>query len=243
MLSHPITFPNATYLAAYAGKQQTYNSQHLTCMSGGNLLQASIFLNDPELATMGEDLIAGCRFVAKHTAKGMLPEQWIWSDLADPVPTVEPTELQALYIAKHGYWAPDGQAFYNLRPEYFESLFYGYRITKNEKYRDWAWEAFMAMNSTCYTTNGYVGSLDVTVKRPDTEQGIVDAGLDGMESFFLAETLKYAYLIFQEDSLVSLDDWVFNTEGHPLRIQARDVERKANVDCFKHEWCVNSGWY
>jgi len=42
----------------------------------------------------------------------------------------------------------------------------------------------------------------------------------GMESFWMAETLKYFYLIFSEPELVSLDDFVFNTEAHPLRTPA-----------------------
>ena len=37
-----------------------------------------------------------------------------------------------------------------------------------------------------------------------------------MQSLFLAETLKYLYLLF------SLDEWVFNTEAHPLKIVARN---------------------
>lgn len=41
---------------------------------------------------------------------------------------------------------------------------------------------------------------------------------DGMESFWLAETLKYLWLLFGPDELLSLDDWVLNTEAHPLRI-------------------------
>ena len=38
------------------------------------------------------------------------------------------------------------------------------------------------------------------------------------ESFLLAETLKYLYLIFSDDELISLDEFVLNTEAHPLRI-------------------------
>ena len=40
---------------------------------------------------------------------------------------------------------------------------------------------------------------------------------DRMESFWLAETLKYFYLIFSEPDLVSLDEYVLNTEAHPLK--------------------------
>jgi mannosyl-oligosaccharide alpha-1,2-mannosidase len=41
--------------------------------------------------------------------------------------------------------------------------------------------------------------------------------VDKMESFWLAETLKYFYLIFAEPGVVSLDDYVLNTEAHPFR--------------------------
>lgn len=41
---------------------------------------------------------------------------------------------------------------------------------------------------------------------------------NGMESFWIAETLKYLWLLFGPDELLSLDDWVLNTEAHPLKI-------------------------
>ena len=60
-----------------------------------------------------------------------------------------------------------------------------------------------------------------------------------MQSFFLAETLKYLYLLFSPSSVISLDEWVFNTEAHPLRIVTRhdqgvnfvgtDEQNKPNV--------------
>lgn len=42
---------------------------------------------------------------------------------------------------------------------------------------------------------------------------------DVQQSFFLAETLKYLYLLFSDDNLLSFDQWVFNTEAHPLPIK------------------------
>ncbi len=41
---------------------------------------------------------------------------------------------------------------------------------------------------------------------------------DVQQSFFIAETLKYLYLLFSEDSILPLDKWVFNTEAHPLPV-------------------------
>ena len=50
---------------------------------------------------------------------------------------------------------------------------------------------------------------DVTLGSPQKK--------DSMESFWTAETLKYFYLIFSEPGVVSLDEYVFNTEAHPFR--------------------------
>lgn len=52
-----------------------------------------------------------------------------------------------------------------------------------------------------------------------------------MQSFFLAETLKYLYLLFSPTTVISLDEWVFNTEAHPLKIVTqRDGEISGRSD-------------
>jgi len=68
---------------------------------------------------------------------------------------------------------------------------------------------FNAIKMHTSTTYGNSGIDDVTKMAPEL--------LDEMESFWLAETLKYLYLLFAEESLVSLDEWVLNTEAHPFR--------------------------
>jgi mannosyl-oligosaccharide alpha-1,2-mannosidase len=44
---------------------------------------------------------------------------------------------------------------------------------------------------------------------------------DGIKSFWLAETLKYFYLIFSDPGLVSPDEFVLNTEADAFRIPHR----------------------
>lgn len=41
---------------------------------------------------------------------------------------------------------------------------------------------------------------------------------DLMPSYFLAETLKYLYLLFAPEGTLDFDRVVFNTEARPLRI-------------------------
>ena len=96
---------------------------------------------------------------------------------------------------------------YLLRPENIESAWYLYHITGKEEYRAMGETYFRSIKKYCRTEAGYTYLKDVRTK----EQG------DDMESFFLAETLKYLYLIFAPQELIDLDRVVFNTEAHPLK--------------------------
>jgi mannosyl-oligosaccharide alpha-1,2-mannosidase len=41
----------------------------------------------------------------------------------------------------------------------------------------------------------------------------------------MSETIKYFYLTFDNPSVISLDDWVLNTEAHPFkRPKGEEVE-------------------
>ena len=95
--------------------------------------------------------------------------------------------------------------------ETVEAFFYLWRYTHDPIYRQYGWEVAQALKKHCRLPNGgYVGLTDVTSPNPPKD--------DLMQSFFLAETLKYLYLLFAPDELIPLDEWVFNTEAHPLRI-------------------------
>ena len=104
-----------------------------------------------------------------------------------------------------------------LRPEYVESLFVLWRVTRNPKYRDWGWDVAVAIQRHARVpAGGYASVQDVAV-----QPGSVVLR-DHMESFFLAETLKYLYLLFDDDpGLLPLDKWVFNTEAHPTPVRRR----------------------
>nr|XP_043881603.1 endoplasmic reticulum mannosyl-oligosaccharide 1,2-alpha-mannosidase-like isoform X3 [Solea senegalensis] len=100
-----------------------------------------------------------------------------------------------------------------LRPETVESLFYLYRFTEDHKYQEWGWEILQNFNKYTKVSSGGYTSIN-NVRDPE-----YPSPRDKMESFFLGETLKYLYLLFSHDpDLVSLDQYVFNTEAHPLPI-------------------------
>jgi mannosyl-oligosaccharide alpha-1,2-mannosidase len=86
------------------------------------------------------------------------------------------------------------------RPEAIESVFILYRITGDKAYQDIAWEMFESIENATKTHIANSAVDDVTQVTP--------AKADRMESFWLAETLKYFYLVFSEPDLISLDDYV-----------------------------------
>lgn len=98
---------------------------------------------------------------------------------------------------------------YILRPEAIESVWYMYRITGDDYWREAGWRMFEAINEHTKTAHGNSAIDDVTKTSPNLN--------DSMESFWLAETLKYFYLLYSEPGVISLDEWVFNTEAHPFR--------------------------
>jgi mannosyl-oligosaccharide alpha-1,2-mannosidase len=105
----------------------------------------------------------------------------------------------------------------SLRPEVIESLFYQYRLTKDEKFRSYGKDIMEAMDRYCKASEGGYHSLE--------ENG---SPSDRMESFFLAETLKYLYLLYSDDSVIPLDQYVLNTEAHPLSIRGFNRRKDAS---------------
>ncbi|KXH42281.1 glycosyl hydrolase family 47 [Colletotrichum salicis] len=96
------------------------------------------------------------------------------------------------------------------RPETIESLFMMYRITGNSMYREWGWNIFQSFQKHTLVPDGegYTSLNDVRT--------VPAATRDNMESFWLAETLKYLNLLFSPVDYMPLTEVVFNTEAHPL---------------------------
>ncbi|KAF9886224.1 mannosyl-oligosaccharide alpha-1,2-mannosidase [Aspergillus nanangensis] len=114
------------------------------------------------------------------------------------------------------------------RPETVESLFYMYRITEDETYRQWGWEMFKSFvrhtavveHDNHFTsddnTNGQGTSRIVGFTSLSNADTIPPVQRDNMESFWMAETLKYLYLLFSDRDFLPLEENVFNTEAHPM---------------------------
>lgn len=89
---------------------------------------------------------------------------------------------------------------YLLRPEAIESVFIMYRLTGDNYWRVKGWKMFEAIVKHSRTELAHAAIKDVTLQKPTQK--------DSMESFWLAETLKYFYLLFSDPSVVDLDKYV-----------------------------------
>ncbi|XP_063901782.1 ER degradation-enhancing alpha-mannosidase-like protein 3 [Zophobas morio] len=112
---------------------------------------------------------------------------------------------------------------YYLRPEFVESAYYLYKATRNFFYIEVGKQILESIEN-CGTPCGFAALSNVKTV----------AKLDRMDSFFLAETLKYLYLLFAEyeNSLsFDIDAYIFSTEAHLfLPIENHNFKRPSEAN-------------
>ncbi|KAH8906280.1 glycosyl hydrolase [Coniochaeta sp. PMI_546] len=209
--SEDILFAGTTFVNDDGGIQLVPEGQHLHCFLGGMFAIAGKIFNDQDHVSIGERLARGCAWVYRSFPTGLAPEYFSLLEC----PSLKPCSWDESLWDKEGNknltkgfrHARDPR--YQLRPEAIESIFILYRITGQEDLRDIAWTMFESIMAETKAPFGHAAVKDVTVSPAEKE--------DSMESFWLAETLKYFYLIFSPAELISLDDYVLSTEAHPFK--------------------------
>jgi len=103
-----------------------------------------------------------------------------------------------------------GLGWWGGRPEFIESTYYLYRATRDPWYLHVGEMVLRDIKRRCWTKCGWSGLQDVRSGERN----------DRMESFFLGETTKYLFLLFDSNHPLNKLDapFVFSTEGHPLII-------------------------
>lgn len=101
---------------------------------------------------------------------------------------------------------PEKPAYY-LNPEIMESAYYLHVKTNDPMYIEMGKAFLDSLVRYCRTDEGYAELKSVVTKEKS----------DRMESYFLAETLKYLYLLFSPPDVLDFDKVIFNTEAHPIR--------------------------
>ncbi len=211
--------------------------QHLACFTGGMLALGGKLFNLDAHVEAGRKLVEGCVWTYEALPSGIMPESFymipcpsagnchwdeeLWKEqvLARADPDLGKELKTGDQVAKKkgipkGFASiPDPR--YHLRPEAIESVFILYRITGRKDLLDTAWKMWEAIDANTRTelANSALDDITVTDGKP--------VKTDVMESFWFGETLKYFYLIFSEPDLISLDEYVFNTEAHPFKRYTR----------------------
>ncbi|KAF9354580.1 alpha mannosidase-like protein [Mortierella sp. AD094] len=108
---------------------------------------------------------------------------------------------------------------YPLRPEFIESNYLLYRATKDPFYLQVGEMVLRDLQKYTKTRCGWASLQSVVDKRLE----------DRMESFALSETIKYLYLLFDEENILhqGLKDsnFVFSTEGHILKLSSKYLDQ------------------
>lgn len=160
----------------------TNTVDHIECFLGGTFILSKKFVQK------GLEFTETCAKMYTSTKSGLACEQ--------------------VTIQKNGEIVCKND-IYLLRSEVVESIFYAWRHTHDQKWRNYATKIWNAINKYCKVdTGGFTNIQNLNSATPTQ--------LDKQESWFLAGTLKYLWLIFQPDDVLPLDEYVFNTEAHPL---------------------------
>ncbi|KAF9375698.1 mannosyl-oligosaccharide alpha-1,2-mannosidase [Mortierella sp. AD011] len=209
-------------ISKYTPSSLSPKMDHLVCFLGGTMALASTegkSLNESfprssfspleeEDFRMGEELTETCYEMYRQTETGLAAEIVYW--VRDKHQTIGRSALE--YTPGSDFIINNRDGHNWLRPEAVESLFYMWRFTGDEKYREWGWKIFESIEKySKVKTGGYSSIHDI--RRKDNIRFS-----DKMETFFLAETLKYLYLLFSPNDFYPLDKYIFNTEAHPLPI-------------------------
>lgn len=222
------------------GKLRTHLESQVhtrACSAGGMFAMGAVLFNIPIHQQIAHKLVDGCVWAHKAMALGVMPEvyetipcasqkncqwnEWHWKqevykwtmNQPDPNPSLDVEKyVREHHIAKGFISIPDTR--YNLRPETIESIFVLYRVIGREDLLDIAWELFEKIQNATKTSDANAALADVTTNGEPVHN-------DSMESHWMAHTLKYFYLIFGPPDVLSLDEYVFNSGGHPLKIPER----------------------
>lgn len=218
-LLRPInTVPGAPLLVLGQSNGNTYTPrlEHLTCFAGGSMAMSGKLLpgrkDDMDFARRFTET---CYWAYNSTATGIGPElQTFYKDkdldrftsLSSKDGTTRRGTPNGAPIVGVRDVLPD----YRNRPETIESIFYLWRTTGDPIWQERGWQMFCSWVTHSMTKVGF-SSLSSVLQVPAFKT-------DSMESYVFAETFKYYYLLFSPPDFISLDDFVFTTEAHPVLV-------------------------
>ncbi|XP_015519447.2 endoplasmic reticulum mannosyl-oligosaccharide 1,2-alpha-mannosidase [Neodiprion lecontei] len=192
------------FLAELVGSNKDVKPKmdHLVCFLGGTLALGAHNGLQSDHMKLAEELVRTCYQTYAVQPTFLAPEISYFN-------IQKPLEGDANQL---DMYVKANDAHNLLRPEFLETLFYMWYLTGNKTYQDWGWQIFQAFEKYTKVEHGYTSIGNVRSTQNTRPR-------DMMESFWLSETLKYLYLLFDDTrQLIDLKKWIFNSEGHPLPI-------------------------
>lgn len=152
--------------------------------------------------------------------------------LGDVRPAVETHEMLYQVMQRHTFipeaFTTDFQVHWGqhpLRPEFLESTYFLHRATEDDHYLHVGKMALKALQQYTKVPCGYAAVNDVRTRVHE----------DRMDSFVLAETFKYLYMLFGDDKdmPVKLEDYVLTTEAHFLPLSLAHAGKNTSYFSLK----------
>ena len=171
----------------FIGEENNLQMDHLVCFWPGTLALAI-----QEKVLPSEPFLQEAHLILNACLKMHVPPHNIAPEITS--------------LSENGMYIKHQDAHNLLRPETLESLYMMWNLTKDEWYCDWSWNIFYSMEKATRVEYGYASIDDIT---SDTLKY-----RNSMPSYFLAETIKYAWLCSEKKEMSS---YVFNTEAHFLK--------------------------
>ncbi|CAJ0577925.1 unnamed protein product, partial [Mesorhabditis spiculigera] len=154
------------YFANLKGSRVEHKMEHLACFCGGMFALDAHFETNVTRAIhymeLAKDIGNTCHESYARSAVGIGPEAFRFTN-----------DVEAKAVSSQ-------EKYYILRPEVVETWFYLWRTTKDQKYRDWAWDVVMALEKHMKAGSGYSGVRDVyqvPVQHDDVQQSFLFAEL------------------------------------------------------------------
>lgn len=195
--------------------------EHLTCFAGGSLALSGKLLPGRERDFhQARRFTETCYWAYNSTLTGIGPESCTFYKEKDVDRFSFAYEKDGTSRRGNMNGAPivgvrSTQTDYRNRPETIESVFYLWRTSGDPIWQERGWQMFSSWVTHSMTNVGF-SSLSSVFEVPAQQT-------DSMESFVFAETFKYYYLLFSPPDVISLDDYVFTTEAHPLLLPKNGI--------------------
>lgn len=216
---------------------------HLVCFMGGLMAMGATeghFIDDAREMSwwdetreqdwlISQELTYTCHQMYDQTPTGLAPEIVVFNDRGSMEfnDFINHAEEKGWWIAPSNDFAIKPLDAHNLqRPETVESIMILYHLTKDPMYRQWGAKILDSfIEHSCINCDEESPKIAYTCL--DNVINLPSAKRDNMESFWMAETLKYLYLLFQDD--IDLTKMVFNTEAHPFPVIDPELLQKLNL--------------